>query len=265
MQPYKTDVAVLMLFFNRPDKFGQVFEQVRQARPSQLFLYQDGPRGERDMLGIMACRKIAENIDWQCDVQRHYCEQNQGCDPSEYLSQKWAFSMVDKCIVLEDDDVPSQSFFPFCKEMLDRYADDNRVWLISGFNTDEVSPDVSDDYFFTSTFSIWGWASWRRVIDTWDGSYSFLDDPNAVKLMEDVVRQRGYRKSLMELTRRHKVGYSLLRDHLLGEHVAQQRLGHHADEKPHQQHRTDRRLDALHGQRENHATRTAQNLHHEAL
>ena len=27
----------------------------------------------------------------------------------------------------------------------------------------------------------------------------------AVKLMEDVVRQRGYRKSLMELTRRHKV------------------------------------------------------------
>lgn len=204
MQAYKTDVAVLMLFFNRPDKFQQVFEQVRQARPSHLFLYQDGPRGERDMPGIMACRKIAENIDWQCDVQRHYCEKNQGCDPSEYLSQHWAFSMVDKCIVLEDDDVPSQSFFPFCKEMLDRYEHDNRVWLISGFNEDEVSTDVPDDYFFTSTFSIWGWASWRRVIDTWDGTYSFLDDPNAVKLMNDIIRQRKYRKSMMDLTRRHK-------------------------------------------------------------
>lgn len=204
MQAYKTDVAVLMLFFNRPDKFQQVFEQVRQARPSHLFLYQDGPRGERDMPGIMACRKIAENIDWECDVQRHYCEKNQGCDPSEYLSQCWAFSMVDKCIVLEDDDVPSQSFFPFCKEMLDRYEHDNRVWLISGFNEDEVSPDVPDDYFFTSTFSIWGWASWRRVIDTWDGTYSFLNDPNAVKLMNDIIRQRKYRKSMMDLTRRHK-------------------------------------------------------------
>lgn len=204
MQAYKTDVAVLMLFFNRPDKFQQVFDQVRQARPSHLFLYQDGPRGERDMPGIMACRKIAENIDWQCDVQRHYCEKNQGCDPSEYLSQQWAFSMVDKCIVLEDDDVPSQSFFPFCKEMLDRYEHDNRVWLISGFNEDEVSADVPDDYFFTSTFSIWGWASWRRVIDTWDGTYSFLDDPNAVKLMNDIIRQRKYRKSMMDLTRKHK-------------------------------------------------------------
>lgn len=204
MQAYKTDVAVLMLFFNRPDKFQQVFDQVREARPSHLFLYQDGPRGERDMPGIMACRKIAENIDWQCDVQRHYCEKNQGCDPSEYLSQQWAFSMVDKCIVLEDDDVPSQSFFPFCKEMLDRYEHDNRVWLISGFNEDEVSADVPNDYFFTSTFSIWGWASWRRVIDTWDGTYSFLDDPNAVKLMNDIIRQRKYRKSMMDLTRKHK-------------------------------------------------------------
>ena len=152
MQTFKTDVAVLMLFFNRPDKFQQVFEQVRQARPSHLFLYQDGPRGERDMPGIMACRKIAENIDWECDVQRHYCEKNQGCDPSEYLSQRWAF----------------------------------------------------DDYFFTSTFSIWGWASWRRVIDTWDGTYSFLDDPNAVKLLNDIIRQRKYRKSMMDLTRKHK-------------------------------------------------------------
>ena len=139
-----------MLFFNRPDKFQQVFDQVRQARPSHLFLYQDGPRGERDMPGIMACRKIAENIDWECDVQRHYCEKNQGCDPSEYLSQRWAFSMVDKCIVLEDDDVPSQSFFPFCKEMLDRYEHDNRVWLISGFNEDEVSADVPDDMTISS-------------------------------------------------------------------------------------------------------------------
>ena len=204
MQAYQTDVAVLMLFFNRPDKFGQVFEQVRLARPSRLFLYQDGPRGERDMPGILACRKIAENIDWECDVRRHYCEHNQGCDPSEYLSQRWAFSMVDKCIVLEDDDVPSQSFFPFCKEMLDRYEHDSRVWLVSGFNTDEVTENVPDDYFFTTTFSIGGWASWRRVFETWDKDYAFLDDPYAVSLIEDKVRQRHDRRDLLPLCRRHK-------------------------------------------------------------
>ena len=56
--PANTDIAVLLLFFTRSDTFAQVFEAVRQARPSKLFLYQDGPRGEKDMAGIMACREI---------------------------------------------------------------------------------------------------------------------------------------------------------------------------------------------------------------
>ena len=80
--PAKTDIAVLMLFFNRPDSFRQVFEEVRKARPSRLFLYQDGPRGAQDMEGIMACRQIAEQVDWECDVRRNYQQHNQGCDPS---------------------------------------------------------------------------------------------------------------------------------------------------------------------------------------
>ena len=65
--PAKTDIAVLLLFFNRADTFRQVFDEVRKARPSKLLLYQDGPRGERDMSGIGECRKIVsdENIDYE--------------------------------------------------------------------------------------------------------------------------------------------------------------------------------------------------------
>ena len=72
--PAKTDIAVLLLFFTRSDTFAQVFEAVRQARPSKLFLYQDGPRGEQDMAGIMACREIVSDahIDWECEVHRQY-------------------------------------------------------------------------------------------------------------------------------------------------------------------------------------------------
>ena len=49
MKPALVDVSVLILFFNRPKLLAQVFEQVKKARPARLFLYQDGPRGERDM------------------------------------------------------------------------------------------------------------------------------------------------------------------------------------------------------------------------
>lgn len=205
-QPYKTDVAVLMLFFNRPEQFGQVFNEVKKARPSRLFLYQDGPRGPRDMPGIEACRQIAsdENIDWECEVHRHYCEQNQGCDPSEYLSQKWAFSMVDKCIVLEDDDIPSQSFFPFCKEMLDRYEHDERIGMVAGINYDEVTPDMPYDYFFATTFSISGWASWRRVIDRWDDTYSFLDDAYNRQQLEALIKERKYQSDFIRFCEYHR-------------------------------------------------------------
>ena len=200
----KTDVSVLILFFNRPEQLSQVFEQVRQARPARLFLYQDGPRGERDMAGIEACRKVVEEIDWECEVHRKYQERNYGCDPSEYLSQKWAFSMTDKCIVLEDDDVPSQSFFPFCKELLDRYEDDPRVAMICGFNEDEVTPHCSDSYFFTSIFAIWGWASWRRVIDQWEGDYAFLDDEENMRRLEELSRQRRYRRDFIPMCHNHR-------------------------------------------------------------
>ena len=44
--PAQTDIAVLMLFFNRPDSLRVVFEQVRKARPTRLFLFQDGPRNK---------------------------------------------------------------------------------------------------------------------------------------------------------------------------------------------------------------------------
>ena len=203
--PAKTDIAVLMLFFTRSDTLQLVFNEVRQARPSRLFLYQDGPRNEKDMAGIEACRAIVsdEQIDWECDVQRQYLDHNQGCDPSGFLSHQWAFSMADKVIVLEDDVVPSQSFFPFCKEMLDRYEHDERITMVCGFNTDEITPDIREDYFFTSFMSIWGWASWRRVAERWDSTYSFMHDQQAMRQVKALARQRNLRKNMLKMFRDH--------------------------------------------------------------
>ena len=52
MKPFLIDVPVLILFFNRPNLLKAVFDQVRIARPSKLFLYQDGPRNSQDMIMI---------------------------------------------------------------------------------------------------------------------------------------------------------------------------------------------------------------------
>ena len=204
--PAETDVAVLLLFFTRSNTFQQVFEAVRQARPSKLLLYQDGPRDARDMAGIEACRRIVsdEQIDWECEVHRHYLDHNEGCDPSGFRSHRWAFSLAEKVIVLEDDVVPSQSFFPFCKEMLDRYEHDERISIIAGFNIDEETKDCGQEsYFFTTAFSIWGWASWRRVAERWDPTYGFIRDPQAMQKLEHVAKVRHLRKDMLQMFRDH--------------------------------------------------------------
>lgn len=175
--PWKLDVAVLCIFFVRDDCFAQSFAAVKAARPRTLLLWQDGPRPGRedDLIGIQKCRDIAEDIDWDCEVYRMYNEKNYGCDPSTFLSHKWAFSIVDKCIILEDDLVPSQSFFKFCKEMLDRYENDTRINRVCGI-CNLQNFDCPYDYIFSSIGSGPGFATWKRVADLWDESYSFLDD-----------------------------------------------------------------------------------------
>lgn len=203
-----------MLFFNRADHFSRVWAEVKKARPDKLFLYQDGPRANHDdMPGILACRALVsdENIDWPCEVHRLYQPHNYGCDPSGFMSQRWAFSQVDRCIVLEDDVVPSQSFFRFAEEMLIRYLDDERVTLVSGFNTDEDSsryPSFSEycgesDYFFTRAFSIWGWASWARVVNNWDGNYGFVSDPSVFRRLKDKVRLYHQRCDMPRMCQAH--------------------------------------------------------------
>lgn len=205
--PFKTDISVLLLFFNRTDHFSKVWEEVKKARPARLFLYQDGPReGRDDMPGIMACRTMVadDQIDWECEVHRKYQQLNFGCDPSEYLSQRWAFSLTDKCIVLEDDDVPSQSFFPFCKEMLDRYEHDERVTLISGFMVSrDNTRQQKQSYFFSRAFSIWGWASWARVVNNWEGDYAFLKSPERLQELRAKVKQYKQRNDMVEMCLNH--------------------------------------------------------------
>lgn len=204
--PFKTDVAVLLLFFTRNDTLQKVFDEVRTARPSKLFLFQDGPRNEKDVAGIKACRSVVadENIDWECEVHRNYQQQNLGCMTAGYTSHRWAFTLADKCIVLEDDVVPSQSFIPFCKEMLDRYENDERITMISGFNMDEQTKDCPYDYFFTSAFSIWGWASWRRVVGKWDENLSFLDDKYNLGQLQNLIRARRYKSDFIQTCRLHR-------------------------------------------------------------
>lgn len=217
MNKWKNDVAVLCIFFVRPKQFAKTFECVRKARPRVLLLWQDGPREGRadDVENIQKCREIAEKIDWECEVYRNYHEKNMGCDPSTHLSHKWAFSIVDKCIVLEDDIVPAPSFFPFCKELLDKYESDTRIDRICGQTLFGGIPDKRYSYFFGKSGSSWGWATWKRVADTWESDYQFLKDDYYLDLARHRFAHKRFEYSL-NIARAHATEQVPFWEHIVG-------------------------------------------------
>jgi hypothetical protein len=176
--------AILFLVFNRTDETAQSFDIIRKAKPPRLYVAADGPRdfvpGEDVVCNEV--RKIASNVDWECEVFTLFRTQNLGCKMAIVGAINWFFESEEQGIILEDDIIPKFDFFNFCDIMLEKYKDQNLVKAVSGFN--QFGQGVkSNTYYFSRGFYAWGWATWKS---RWihykekDIDVSRLDD-NAIK------------------------------------------------------------------------------------
>jgi len=165
MAPAPLNTAVLFLVFNRLDTTKQVFSAIKEAKPPRLYIAADGARTskEGEAEKVKAVREfILQNIDWDCDIRTLFREENLGCKYAVSGAIDWFFKQEEMGIILEDDCLPSQSFFWFCEELLERYKDDMRVWHISGDNFQNGIIRGDGDYYFSKYNHVWGWASWAN-------------------------------------------------------------------------------------------------------
>lgn len=197
-------VAVLLLLFNRPAHTQKVLERLRMVRPPRVYVHCDGPRADRsgEPEKVAAVRALVDTIDWPCEVFTLYRVQNMGLRIGVTGALNWFFEQEPYGIVLEDDCLPDPSFFPFCAELLERYADDGQIMHIGGSNLSErFTRNFPERYVFTRFSFVWGWASWRRAwanmsltldgLDTFAASttaQSWLPDPWARYYMLDKFR-----------------------------------------------------------------------------
>ncbi len=168
------DAPVLFLIFNRPDTTRQVFEAIRSAKPQRLYIAADGPRAHvpDDTNKCQQCRDIVALVDWPCEVKTLFRENNMGCKKAVIQAIDWFFENEEYGIIIEDDCLPNQSFFPYCNELLERYANTPEVMMISGNNILNQTPPDGASYYFSRIFHIWGWASWRRAWNLYDKNLS---------------------------------------------------------------------------------------------
>lgn len=159
------DTPILFLIFKRPETTALVFEQIKKVQPKYLFVAADGPRinrpGEADL--CKASRDIVvKGISWDCELKILFRDENIGCKKAVSGAINWFFDNVEQGIILEDDCLPDQSFFPYCEALLEKYKYDEHIISIGGTNLGYPLKN-KDSYAFSRFMNMWGWATWRRA------------------------------------------------------------------------------------------------------
>ncbi|HEY4288445.1 MAG TPA: hypothetical protein VGN00_15180 [Puia sp.] len=187
-----TSSPILLIVFNRPSHARAVFEKVRAARPSRLYVAVDGPREHRpeDAALVQETIGIYENIDWPCEVRRLVRKDNLGCKMAVSSAISWFFANEERGIILEDDCLPDASFFPYCDHLLEKYQATDSVMHINGVNFQDGNRRGSGTYYFSKICHVWGWASWRRAWQKYDINMNGLEEFFSQKLYLSVLNYK---------------------------------------------------------------------------
>ncbi len=177
LPPFKT--PILLIAFNRIYTLEQVFPEIKAVKPPRLYFAVDGPRenkpGEKELVDKVK-QFVLSRIDWQCDVKILFGQKNFGTKYAIANAIKWFFSQEQQGIVLEDDCLPCIDFFYFCQVLLEKYKNDTRIGMISGFNRFDNYP-CNASYHFSTGGPIWGYASWSRVGANFDVDSPLFQSP----------------------------------------------------------------------------------------
>lgn len=192
MKNYHTKSPVLFLIFNRPDTTLQVFEAIRNTKPAKLYIAADGPRADRkdDAILCQETLAIVKDIDWNCEVKTLYREKNLGCKHAISSAIDWFFNNEEEGIILEDDCLPSNSFFFFCDTLLEKYRFDTRIRHITGCNLQIGNRWGDASFYFANQTHVWGWASWKRVWNDYDKDLKAFDENEVEEKISNIFSDK---------------------------------------------------------------------------
>ncbi len=161
---------ILFIIFNRAEVASITFEAIKKIKPQKLYIAADGPRenSKEDIEKCKKTREIVKKIDWDCEVKTLFREENIGVVKGVTSAVDWLFEHEEKGIILEDDCFPSDTFFTYACDLLEKYENNEKIMHISGSNFIETSELKETSYYFSKFASCWGWASWRRAWQKYD-------------------------------------------------------------------------------------------------
>lgn len=179
---------IALFVFRRPRHVGLALRSLLlnpELADSPLYIYCDGPRTADDLDAVTAARDVVRAL-----APKHATilerPANLGLDHSVIAGVSELCERHGRAIVIEDDLEVAPDFLRYMNAALDRYADDERVMQVSGYQF-PVELGGSDDAVFLPYTTSWGWASWSRAWRHFDHAA-----PGYVTLRGNAAQRRAF-------------------------------------------------------------------------
>ena len=153
------NAPILITAYNRYNNFKKLLSSITLYK-FKIYISIDGPKNNFDNEEQSKMITMIENLKKNHNIRYRILKRNMGCQKAILSSLDWFFSKEIKGIILEDDTLPTKSFFKFCNELLVKYNNNKKIFSISG-HSPLKKKEIKTDYFFSNIFLSWGWATWR--------------------------------------------------------------------------------------------------------
>lgn len=182
--------SVLLIAFNRLDYTVEVLKVLIEYQPPKIYLAMDAPKSKEDELIQQNIIEFVMSKFEESKIIFIQAESNQGTGIFVPEAIDLFFEYEEFGVILEDDCVPTLTFFEFCEQLNLVKESSPNTMVICGTNLLADGPS-GDGYILGPFFVPWGWATWKVHWEKFDRREATL------KQIEKEVGRSWYRsKSL---------------------------------------------------------------------
>lgn len=201
---------IVLFVYNRPDHTLRTLTSLQNnllADKSTLYIYCDGPKSSaqpKEIENIRRVRKIVRSFKWCLNVEIIERTDNFGLSKSIITGVTEIVKKHGKVIVLEDDIVTSKGFLTYMNEALNKYENYKNIMHVSGYFY-PIKLNISEETFFLTLGTCWGWATWATNWDKFESSSEILYE-KIISMEKREIQRFDNRNNSLRLLRKTKEG-----------------------------------------------------------
>lgn len=160
----KQNSALLIVGFKRMENILNILNVARMAGVQNFVIYLDGPKDNDSELREKQTRFVelfSKLSEQNLTTTIFRSEHNYGCAVTVLRAIDFAFHAYEYLYILEDDCIPSASFFDFSDFSFGILESDHSIWLSCG--TQFAPESITEGLIQISRYPLtWGWSTTRK-------------------------------------------------------------------------------------------------------